>query len=107
MELALLALAIRDGYAPPTMNTTEQESFGNLDCLIGQGSALTIDRGMKLSLAFGGHLVGIALARPTEAARPACPLVSDALVRDRGAQGSPGNSTTEQTPIAAKQSAAA
>lgn len=63
VELAITALAIRDGFVPPTMHLTDPETVGNLDCLPQYGSQKRIDRALKLSLAFGGHLVGVALER--------------------------------------------
>jgi 3-oxoacyl-(acyl-carrier-protein) synthase len=83
IELALTAMALRDGYAPPTMHLTSPERTGNIDCLPEWGEQLQLDRALKLSLAFGGHLVGIALQRcPLKAhQRPAQPLVTDARIR--------------------------
>lgn len=82
-EIAITALAMRDGYAPPTMNLNSQEEYGNLDCLARYGVATPIDRAMKLSLAFGGHLVGTALRRPEDSktTRAALPLSPQALLR--------------------------
>lgn len=83
IELALTALAMRDSYAPPTMHLETPEILGNIDCLPQAGVQTTIDRAMKLSLAFGGHLVGMALRRcpDVDYQRPAKPLVADALIR--------------------------
>ncbi len=85
IELALTAMALRDGYAPPTMHLTSPESTGNIDCLPEWGEQLALDRALKLSLAFGGHLVGIALQRCPwgEHQRPAQPLVAQARIRNR------------------------
>lgn len=63
IELAITALAMRDGYVPPTMHLKAPESIGNIDCMPCCGAGSEIDRALKLSLAFGGHLVGIALRR--------------------------------------------
>ena len=85
LELALTALAIRDGFAPPTMHLEQQESVGNIDCLAGYGEKLELERALKLSLAFGGHLVGMALRRCPlkDSQRAALPLASTARVRRR------------------------
>lgn len=83
VELALTALAIRDGYAPPTMNLHNQETHGDIDCLPELGVQSPIDRALKLSLAFGGHLVGIGLRKSSikQLQRSPQPLVADALIR--------------------------
>lgn len=69
VELAVTALAMRDGYAPGTMHLEHPESIGNIDCLPQYGCKTEIDRALKLSLAFGGHLVGMALRR--------CPMIAE------------------------------
>lgn len=83
VELAITALALRDGYAPPTMNLTDPECDGQIDCLPELGVPGELDRAMKLSLAFGGHIVGVALRRSslTTIQREAKPLALDALIR--------------------------
>src|SRR5690606_15416851 len=83
VELALTALALRDGFAPPTMHLRNPDPTGAIDCLPGYGQQGEIDRAIKLSLAFGGHLVGIALRRCAiaDGHRPAEPLAPDARVR--------------------------
>jgi 3-oxoacyl-(acyl-carrier-protein) synthase len=84
IELALTALALRDGYVPPTMHLNTPEKVGGIDCMPGMGAKMEIDRALKLSLAFGGHLVGVALRRCPLAQhqRDAVPLNAHALVRD-------------------------
>ena len=84
IELALTTLAMRDGFAPPTMHLQQPESDGNIDCLAEYGVKMPIDRALKLSQAFGGHLVAVALNRPQDArsARAPVPLVSGARVRE-------------------------
>lgn len=83
IELAITALAIRDGYAPPTMNLHNPEDQTGIDCLAECGVQTELDRAMKLSLAFGGHVVGMALQKsPIEGLqRQAMALASDALIR--------------------------
>ncbi len=65
------------------MHLTEPESEGNIDCLPQYGIEQPLDRVLKLSQAFGGHLVAIALNSPQDAqsARAAVPLVPNARVR--------------------------
>lgn len=83
VELAITALALRDGFAPPTMNLKNQETQGRIDCLAEFGVQTELNRALKLSLAFGGHVVGIALQRckTPKWQRSAVPLVSEARVR--------------------------
>ncbi|MCC6508933.1 MAG: beta-ketoacyl-[acyl-carrier-protein] synthase family protein [Pirellulaceae bacterium] len=85
IELALATLAMRDGFAPPTMHLQDPEIEGQIDCLAQYGVQQPLQRVLKLSQAFGGHLVGVALNQPNDAslARQPIPLVSDARVRSR------------------------
>ncbi len=63
VELAITTLALRDGYAPPTLNLTNPDPACNLDCIPLVGRRQPFQHAMKLSVAFGGHLVAIALRR--------------------------------------------
>jgi len=63
VELAITTLALRDGYAPPTLNLTEPDPECDLDCLPQVGRPHRFQHALKLSIAFGGHLVAIALRR--------------------------------------------
>jgi 3-oxoacyl-(acyl-carrier-protein) synthase len=83
IELALTAMAMRDGFAPPTMYLEQPETMGDIDCLPNWGVQGDIDRALKLSLAFGGHLVGMALRRCPYAAfqRQPKPLSGEARIR--------------------------
>lgn len=83
VELAITALALRDGYAPPTMNLNNPEHHGSIDCLAKCGVQSGLNRALKISLAFGGHVVGVALQRSQDAQlqRSANPLAEGALVR--------------------------
>lgn len=83
VELAITALALRDGYAPPTMNLTRPELQGKIDCLADCGVQRELNRALKLSLAFGGHVVGMALCKSTDEnlQRNSLPLNCGALVR--------------------------
>jgi 3-oxoacyl-(acyl-carrier-protein) synthase len=75
VELAITALALRDGFAPPTLNLTHPDPQCDLDCIPLVGRARPLEHALKLSIAFGGHLAAIALRRWTGAeARQAQPL---------------------------------
>jgi len=75
VELAITALALRDGFAPPTLNLTHPDPECDLDCIPLVGRARPLEHALKLSIAFGGHLAAIVLRRWTGAeARQAQPL---------------------------------
>ncbi len=63
VELALTALALRDGFAPPTLNLTNPDPDCDLDCVPLVGRRRPFEHALKLSVAFGGHLVAMALRR--------------------------------------------
>jgi 3-oxoacyl-(acyl-carrier-protein) synthase len=65
VELAITALALRDGFAPPTLNLTHPDPECDLDCIPLVGRAQSLEHALKLSIAFGGHLAAIALRRWT------------------------------------------
>ena len=67
-ELAITALAMRDGFAPPTRNLTDPDPACRFDCLPIQGRVNQFQHALKLSLAFGGHLVAVMLSRWNDAA---------------------------------------
>jgi 3-oxoacyl-(acyl-carrier-protein) synthase len=67
VELAITALALRDGYAPPTMNLTDPDPKCDLDCIPLIGRQQQFEHALKLSIAFGGHLAAVALSRWNEA----------------------------------------
>ncbi len=69
VELAITTLALRDGFAPPTMNLTDPDPEVGLDCipLVGRSSN-RMTNAVKLSVAFGGHMAAVALRRWNEAA---------------------------------------
>ncbi len=76
VELALTALALRDGFAPPTLNLTNPDPQCDLDCIPLVGRERPLEHAMKLSIAFGGHLAAIVLRRWTGAeARGSQPIV--------------------------------
>jgi 3-oxoacyl-(acyl-carrier-protein) synthase len=76
VELAITALALRDGFAPPTINLTTQDPECDLDCIPLVGRVRPLEHALKLSIAFGGHLAAVLLRRWTGAdARQALPLL--------------------------------
>ena len=67
VELALTALAMRDGFVPPTLNLCDPDPECDLDCIPLVGRRQRFQHALKLSVAFGGHLVAVALSRWNEA----------------------------------------
>jgi 3-oxoacyl-(acyl-carrier-protein) synthase len=67
VELAITALALRDGFAPPTLNLTDPDPACDLDCIPLIGRAQPLEHALKLSIAFGGHLAAVVLRRWTGA----------------------------------------
>lgn len=63
VELALSTLALRDGFLPPTLNLHEHDPECNLDYVPNKGRSSRVQTAIKLSLAFGGHLVAMAIRR--------------------------------------------
>ncbi|MBI1903810.1 MAG: beta-ketoacyl-[acyl-carrier-protein] synthase family protein [Planctomycetia bacterium] len=63
VELAITALALRDGFTPPTINLTDPDPLCTFDCVPLVGRSRRFDYAMKLSVAFGGHLVCMVLRR--------------------------------------------
>lgn len=63
VELAITALALRDGFAPATLNLTHPDPECDLDCIPFVGREQPLEHALKLSIAFGGHLVAMALRR--------------------------------------------
>ncbi len=68
VELALTVMAMRDGFAPPTINLTDPDPELTFDCLPLVGRRNRFQHALKLSVAFGGHLVAMALSRWNDAA---------------------------------------
>lgn len=76
VELAITALALRDGFAPPTLNLTQPDPECDLDCIPLVGRVRPLEHALKLSIAFGGHLAAIVLRRWSgKEARQALPLL--------------------------------
>jgi 3-oxoacyl-(acyl-carrier-protein) synthase len=67
-ELAITALAMRDGYAPATLGLTDPDPECLFDALPLVGRKRRFQYALKLSMAFGGHLVGAVLKRWNDAA---------------------------------------
>lgn len=67
VELGLTALALRDGFAPPTVNLDNPDPECDLDCVPLVGRINRFQHALKLSVAFGGHLVSAALSRWNDA----------------------------------------
>lgn len=63
VELAITALALRDGFAPPTMNLTDPDPECDLDCIPLVGRRTSFEHALKLSVAFGGHMATMVLRR--------------------------------------------
>lgn len=63
VELAITAMALRDGFAPPTVNLTHPDPDCDLDCVPLIGRRRALEHAVKISIAFGGHLAAIALRR--------------------------------------------
>lgn len=63
VELAMTALALRDGFVPPTSNLRSLDPQVDIDCVPLVGRQQRIQHAIKLSVAFGGHLVAVALRR--------------------------------------------
>ncbi|MBI3468923.1 MAG: beta-ketoacyl-[acyl-carrier-protein] synthase family protein, partial [Planctomycetes bacterium] len=64
VELAITALAVRDGFVPPTINLTDPDPECGLDCTPLRGIAHPIRTALKLSIAFGGHFGAAVLRHP-------------------------------------------
>jgi len=79
VELAAMTLALRDGFAPPTINLTEPDPDCDLDCVPFVGRRREFEHAIKISIAFGGHLAAVALRRWSGAearSEPAEPAVT-------------------------------
>jgi 3-oxoacyl-(acyl-carrier-protein) synthase len=68
IELAMTVLAMRDGFAPPTLNLTNPDPECTFDATPLVGRKNRFQHALKLSVAFGGHLVAVALSRWNDAA---------------------------------------
>ena len=63
VELAITALALRDGFVPPTINLTNPDPACDIDCTPLVGRRRAMEHALKLSVAFGGHIAAVALRR--------------------------------------------
>jgi 3-oxoacyl-(acyl-carrier-protein) synthase len=80
VELGITALALRDGFAPPTVNLTHPDPECDLDCVPLVGRRRALEHAVKVSIAFGGHLAALALRRWSGAGER-CEPAPDATVR--------------------------
>ena len=64
VELAITALAMRDGFVPPTLNLRRPDPECDLDCIPLVGRKVSVASALKLSVAFGGTLAAIVLTQP-------------------------------------------
>lgn len=64
-ELAVACLAIRDQFAPPTINLDDPDPACDLDGTPHVGKPRDIRAALKISLGFGGHLAVAVLKRPS------------------------------------------
>jgi len=65
VELALTAMAVRDGFIPPTINLKDPDPDCGLDCTPLRGVPYPIRTALKLSIAFGGHFGATVLRHPS------------------------------------------
>jgi 3-oxoacyl-(acyl-carrier-protein) synthase len=63
VELAITTLALRDGFAPPTINLTDPDPACDLDCIPLVGRVNQFEHALKVSIAFGGNMAAVALRR--------------------------------------------
>ncbi|QDU95357.1 beta-ketoacyl-[acyl-carrier-protein] synthase family protein [Lignipirellula cremea] len=63
VELGVTLMAMRDGFAPPTINLHNPDPECDMDCLPLAGRTDRFQTALKLSVAFGGHLAAVALRR--------------------------------------------
>ena len=68
VELALTVLGMRDGFAAPTLNLHQPDPRCDLDFIPHNARENRYQHAMKLSLAFGGHLVAAIVRRWNDAA---------------------------------------
>jgi len=68
LELAITALALRDGFTPPTINLEDPDPDCDMDCLPLTGRQRRCQHALKISIAFGGHLAATVLRRWNDAA---------------------------------------
>jgi 3-oxoacyl-(acyl-carrier-protein) synthase len=68
VEMALTMLALRDGFMPPTINLDNPDPACQLEHLPWLGRSMRPDIALKLSVAFGGHLVALLVRRWNDSA---------------------------------------
>lgn len=65
VELAATALALRDQIAPASINLNEPDPECRLNLVANRSQPMGMKTAWKLSLGFGGHIAGAALAAPS------------------------------------------
>ena len=63
MEAIFTALALRDGFLPPTINYLQPDPDCDLDYVPNQGRAVQAEYALSNSLGFGGHNACVLLKR--------------------------------------------
>lgn len=64
IEAAVCALAIHEGWMPPTMNFDELDPECDLDCIPNQARRASVDVAMNNAWAFGGNNASVIFRRP-------------------------------------------
>ncbi len=64
LETAIVALAIRDGQVPPTINHDDPDPECEIDCVPNVARSMTVDVALSNSFGFGGTNATIVLRRP-------------------------------------------
>jgi len=62
VEAVITVLALRDQFAPPTINLEETDPECDLDYVPGRGRSMTADLALSTSFGFGGHNACLAFA---------------------------------------------
>ena len=65
-ELAVGLLAMRDSFAPPTINLRTPDPQCDLDYVPNVGRPMRIRNLLKLSIGFGGHVAALVVSRSDE-----------------------------------------
>jgi len=63
LEAIICLLAMRENFAPPTLNLDTPDALCDLDCIAGTGRTLEINRCLSLSYGFGGHIGALILEK--------------------------------------------
>ena len=63
MEAIFTAMALKDGFLPPTIHYQEPDPACDLDYVPNQGRAAQVEYALSNSLGFGGHNACVLLKR--------------------------------------------